>query len=120
MKTRIVAALAVAALSVAACAGSKSSNANASSSPASAMAGAGSGQMAAPAAGSGTPPDCGAVQAVWVNLNSRVYHLPSDPVYGKTKHGEYLCPAQAKAQGFRPAGGSERHKHMRGSSSSSM
>jgi hypothetical protein len=52
-------------------------------------------------------PNCGAVQAVWVNLNTKVYHEPGDPAYGKTKHGEFLCPSQAKAQGFRPAGGAK-------------
>src|SRR5581483_8123023 len=50
-------------------------------------------------------PNCGAVKAVWVNLNSKVYHEPGDPYYGHTRHGEYLCPSQAKEQGFRPAGG---------------
>ena len=50
-------------------------------------------------------PNCGAVEAVWVNLNTKVYHEPGDPAYGTTKHGEYLCPSQAKAQGFRRAGG---------------
>ena len=58
---------------------------------------------AMPAAG--TKPDCGAVQPVWVNLKTKVYHEPSDPMYGKTKKGEYLCPADAKKQGFHPAGG---------------
>jgi hypothetical protein len=48
-------------------------------------------------------PNCGAVQPVWVNLKTKVYHEPGDPVYGTTKHGEFLCPAQAKAQGFRRA-----------------
>jgi hypothetical protein len=61
-------------------------------------------------------PNCGAVQAVWVNLNTKVYHEPGDPVYGKTKHGEYLCPSQAQAQGFRPVGGAMKH-HRKGSSS---
>ncbi len=52
----------------------------------------------------GSIPNCGAVKAVWVNLNSKVYHEPGDPYYGKTKHGGYLCPSQAKAQGFHAAG----------------
>jgi hypothetical protein len=60
-------------------------------------------------------PDCGAVEPVWVNLNTKVYHAPGDAAYGTTKHGEYLCPSQAKAQGFRRAGGAH-HK----TSSSSM
>ncbi|MFZ0365849.1 MAG: hypothetical protein WAL67_16750 [Candidatus Cybelea sp.] len=59
-------------------------------------------------------PNCGAVEAVWVNLNTKVYHEPGDPAYGTTKHGEYLCPSQAKAQGFRRAGGA----HHKASSSS--
>ena len=52
----------------------------------------------------GNIPNCGAVKAVWVNLKTKAYHEPGDPYYGKTKHGEYLCPAQAKAQGFHAAG----------------
>lgn len=54
-------------------------------------------------ANAGPIPNCGAVSAVWVNLNTKVYHEPGDGYYGKTKHGEYLCPSQAKAQGFHPA-----------------
>jgi hypothetical protein len=58
-----------------------------------------------------TKPDCGAVQPVWVNLKTKVYHEPGDPAYGNTKHGEYLCPSQATAQGFRPAGGATQSHH---------
>ncbi len=53
-------------------------------------------------------PNCGAVKPVWVNLKSRVYHEPDDPYYGKTRQGEYLCPSQAKAQGFHKAGSHSR------------
>ncbi|MGB8519845.1 MAG: hypothetical protein WCD38_06730 [Candidatus Tumulicola sp.] len=49
-------------------------------------------------------PNCGAVKAVWANVSSKVYHEPGDPYYGKTKHGMYLCPSQAKAEGYRASG----------------
>jgi hypothetical protein len=53
-------------------------------------------------------PNCGSVKPVWVNLKSRVYHEPDDPYYGKTRQGEYLCPSQAKGQGFHKAGSHSR------------
>ncbi|HZZ66165.1 MAG TPA: hypothetical protein VFE17_11735 [Candidatus Baltobacteraceae bacterium] len=47
---------------------------------------------------------CGAVQPVWVNPRSHVYHEPSDPRYGRTRHGKYMCPSQAVAAGYHAAG----------------
>jgi hypothetical protein len=124
MKLRSIALVPVLAtmfVALAGCGGGKSSNA--ANAAASAAAGTTSGMKsgatnamqnaagaAAGAMGSAAIPNCGAVQAVWVNLNSKVYHEPGDPAYGKTKHGEYLCPSQAKAQGFRPAGGGRYHR----------
>jgi hypothetical protein len=72
-------------------------------------------EMAPPGKPAAIPPmlQCGAVQPVWVNIRSHAYHLPSDPLYGRTKHGQYMCPSTAKAQGYHPAkarkakGGSE-------------
>ncbi len=106
MNTRtigLISVMAIALFGFTACGGGKSSNSNATNATKSEV----SAEPAMPAGGASnaTIPDCGAVQAVWVNLNSKVYHEPGDPAYGKTKRGEYLCPSQATAQGFRPAGG---------------
>jgi hypothetical protein len=118
---------------LAACGGGKSDNnaatdaaspAGATAAPANAMQNGSGGSMAAGNNGSmamgahGAIHNCGAVVAVWVNLNTKVIHGPRDPYYGKTKHGEYLCPAQAKAQGFHWAHG-KKNDSMNASNGSS-
>lgn len=37
---------------------------------------------------------------VWINTASKVYHCEGSKHYGKTKTGEYLTEADAKAKGF--------------------
>ncbi|MFN2450515.1 MAG: hypothetical protein ABR508_12130 [Candidatus Baltobacteraceae bacterium] len=46
---------------------------------------------------------CGATAPVWANSKSHVYHTSSDPLYGKTKHGRYMCAQTAIAQGYHAA-----------------
>ena len=72
-----------------------------------------SGEAMAPGTIATVPPGltCGAVRAVWVNTKTHVYHEPSDPYYGRTKHGEYMCPSQAAKEGYHKAGGAKHHSN---------
>ncbi|HEX3368728.1 MAG TPA: hypothetical protein VHS56_04055 [Candidatus Cybelea sp.] len=129
MRTTTLSVFVIGVLVLTGCGGNKASNAASKAASAAATAASDAGNAASDAmqsagqavTGNQTPPNCGAVSAVWVNLKTKVYHESGDPMYGKTKHGEYLCPSAAKAQGFRPAGGAmagKHHHHAKGAADS--
>lgn len=61
---------------------------------------------AAPATGApaaAATPNCHGESAVWALAGPKVYLLPGDRLYGRTKRGTYLCKSQAHALGYKPA-----------------
>ncbi len=122
----IVTGLLAASLSLGACGGGSNSGQNAANSTPSA-AGQAMNAMNGPAP---IPADLKCkTQIVWVNLSSGKYHEQNDPWFGRTKHGEYMCLAEANLRGYHLAGGgngsmgsgmsgSSRHHHQEPSASS--
>ncbi len=102
MNSRALVTLPAIALTVvlAACGGHTSSSGNASRA------------AAAPAAMPSM--DCNGESPVWALRNPKVYLEPGDRLYGKTKHGLYVCRSQAQAQGYRPAQRPFREHRRRG------
>jgi hypothetical protein len=93
MRTPRVLLAAIALVAVTSCASVKSAR-NAASSTAAAPTGV---------VARSTPPNCHGEPVVWAIQGAKVYLLPGDRLYGKTKRGEYLCSDQAHAEGFRSA-----------------
>jgi len=56
----------------------------------------------APITSQSAAPTPGGAGQVWVNTASKVYHCPGTRWYGKTKQGNYMSEAEARAQGARP------------------
>lgn len=83
------------------------SGANAGASPAASPAAGGANAGYASGVAAPVPANlhCGAVSPVWANPKRKTYHLASDPLYGRTKHGEYMCPQTAASEGYHQAKG---------------
>lgn len=103
---KVAAALAFLAV-LTACGGGKSS-AGASAQPSGAAAPLATGSIAPAPMGAATP-DCHGETPVWALQRVKVYLLPGDPHFGRTKHGEYMCLSQAESEGYRAARGPHHH-----------
>jgi hypothetical protein len=64
--------------------------------PTTAAAPTGAGEFASESEAKGR---CPSDTVVWVNTKSRKYHFAGNRNYGKTKHGAYMCEADAKSAG---------------------
>ena len=47
----------------------------------------------------------GGADKIWANSASKVYHCAGSKYYGKTKKGEYMTEADARAKGYHGVGG---------------
>jgi hypothetical protein len=45
---------------------------------------------------------CPADTVVWLNTSSASYHFKSDPWYGRTQRGAYVCKIEAEKDGMHP------------------
>jgi hypothetical protein len=119
-RTNLICAAVIASL--AACGGGSGSNSSNSTNVASSVAASAAGAAASAVGGFANTVaaeipaglHCGAVPPVWVNTKTKAYHEPSDPLYGKTKSGEYMCASAAVAAGYHKASGHRWHHHGAG------
>ena len=54
---------------------------------------------------------CSGDVMVWVNLKSKAYHDSTDPYFGRTKNGKYMCKTDAVNAGYHAAGAMHSRKH---------
>jgi hypothetical protein len=57
-------------------------------------------------------PDCHGETPVWALQRVKVFLLPDDPHFGRTKHGEFMCLSDAESQGYRHARGPLHHNRQ--------
>jgi hypothetical protein len=103
----------VAAAFVAACSGNQAPVNTGTVPPATPMAGMQNTGMMAKAAAIPKGLHCKG-EIVWVNMKKKTWHEPSDPWYGRTMHGQYMCKAAAEAAGYHAAGMKHEPKAMQG------
>jgi hypothetical protein len=48
---------------------------------------------------------------VWVNLKTKAFHESTDPFFGRTVDGKYMCKADAATAGYHEAGAMRSHRH---------
>jgi hypothetical protein len=119
LATACVSALAAAV--VAGCGGGSSSSSSSTAAPMAAATDMGTTGGQRPPLAQAAPIPAGLTckdAIVWVNAKRHTYHEASDPYYGRTKNGQYMCRADAIAAGDHVA--SARHGHTGSAAPSDM
>lgn len=102
------------------CGGSSSTDTSSSSATAAAsgapamMSGTHHGYMGKPLAKAVPIPadlHCTGDVVVWVNLKTKAFHESTDPFFGRTVDGKYMCKADAATAGYHEAGSMRSHHH---------